>query len=167
MRWGQGNVSLTLGTCYITGVNGAISEYKMLLYTYIQFWGVFLISVFIIFIFSFFFFFWETIKFPHRILTNQKPELVITNCMDLNGLYYMDFLAVLVNVSSNYMREIGLVLAHLDMRKNATMRECLLSTSPFFISTVYCVFALEFFHSFMNMFCSLRFWGINKSITEQ
>ena len=117
--------------------------------------------------FFFFFFFWETIKFPHRILTNQKPELVITNCMDLNGLYYMDFLAVLVNVSSNYMREIGLVLAHLDMRKNATMRECLLSTSPFFISIVYCVFALEFFHSFTKMFCSCRFWGINKSITEQ
>ena len=163
MRWGQGNVSLTPGTCYITGVNGAISEYKMLLYTYIQFLGVFLISVFIIFIFSFFFFFFSFFffeklsNFHNRILTNQKPELVITNCMDLNGLYYMDFLAVLVNVSSNYMRKIGLVLAHLDMRKNATVRECLLSTSPFFISIVYCVFALEFFHSFTKMFCSCRF----------
>ena len=164
MRWGQGNVSLTPGTCYITGVNGAISEYKMLLYTYIQFLGVFLISVFIIFNFSFFFLFFffffifeKLSNFHNRILTNQKPELVITNCMDLNGLYYMDFLAVLVNVSSNYMREIGLVLAHLDMRKNATVRECLLSTSPFFISIVYCVFALEFFHSFTKMFCSCRF----------
>ena len=77
--------------------------------------------------------------------------------MDLNGLCYMDFLVVLANVCSNYMRETGLVLAHLDMRKNAKVRECLLSTSPFFISTVYCVFALEFFHSFMNMFCSCRF----------
>ena len=109
------------------------------------------------FFFFFFFFFEKLSNFHNRILTNQKTELVIINCMDLNGLYYMDFLVVLANVCSNYMRETGLVLAHLDMRKNAKVRECLLSTSPFFISTVYCVFALEFFHSFMNMFCSLRF----------
>ena len=137
------------------------------------FWGFFNFGFyhfhfFFFFLFFFFFFFFEKLSnFHNRILTNQKPELVITNCMDLNGLYYMDFLAVLVNVSSNYMREIGLVLAHLDMRKNATVRECLLSTSPFFISIVYCVFALEFFHSFTKMFCSCRFWRINKSITEQ
>ena len=120
--------------------------------------GVFLNFGFYHFHFFFFFFFFEKLSnFHNRILTNQKTELVIINCMDLNGLYYMDFLVVLANVCSNYMRETGLVLAHLDIRKNAKVRECLLSTSPFFISTVYCVFALEFFHSFMNMFCSLRF----------
>ena len=123
-----------------------------------NFWGFFKFRFLSFSFFFFFFFFFEKLSnFHNRILTNQKTELVIINCMDLNGLYYMDFLVVLANVCSNYMRETGSVLAHLDMRKNAKVRECVLSTSPFFISTVYCVFALEFFHSFMNMFCSLRF----------
>ena len=49
--------------------------------------------------------------------------------------HYMDFSVVLANVLTDYMEEIGLLLAHLNVSKNAKATECLFSTVSIFISS--------------------------------
>ena len=75
------SVSLKFGTCYITDQCGEFTK-KMLLNAFMYFFGIFFvvfhpkICVFIIFIsFSD-----KVSNFRNRILTNQKRELVISNC---------------------------------------------------------------------------------------
>ena len=74
------SVSLKFGACCITGQWGEFKVSNAILCLHILFWYFFVFFhqkiVFIIFIS----FFDEVSSFRNRILTNQKPELVIRNC---------------------------------------------------------------------------------------
>ena len=73
------SVSLKFGACYNTGQCGEFIK-KMLLNGFMYFFGIF--SFFIRkFVFSIFISFYDKVSnFRKRILTNQKRELVVSNC---------------------------------------------------------------------------------------
>ena len=76
------SVSLKFGVCCIR-VNGTSSEKAIQRSVYIYFFGIFFYLIVFhqkICFYHFKFFFDEQSNFRNRILTNQKPELVIRNC---------------------------------------------------------------------------------------
>ena len=72
------SISLKFGACYVTGQWGEfrVKNATLCLHTPFRQFSV----VFHCFFIIFFSFFWWSTNFRNRILTNQKPELVIRNC---------------------------------------------------------------------------------------
>ena len=74
------SVSLKFQACYITVQCSEFTKECYLTFTF-TFWVFFCcFSSKNLCFYHFYFFFWCNIEFPYKILTNQKPELVIRNC---------------------------------------------------------------------------------------